>query len=245
MGGRNRQEVSTRLVYFIIALVLVLIGFIGIGLFFHITTIQVEGTQIYTPAEVVTASGLQKDSSMLFMNESSIAVRIRNAFTYIDEVQIIKEMPGTVRIRVTETPPLAYVENGGAYWILAANGKVLERADTVAGQTLIALQGVEVLLPTVGEELALGTNSAQKRGSLVEALTALQETGLYELVSWLDLSSATDVRFFFDNRLTVSLGRSDNALDKLWLLERIIDEHPQGTAKVDLSAYPKANYIPT
>ncbi|MGX8698943.1 MAG: cell division protein FtsQ/DivIB [bacterium] len=242
-GRRNARKSSTLFTVALIA-VMLLVVIVGVSVFFTIEEVRVEGTGVYDPAEIAAASGIEPESSIFFVSESITAVRLKNAFPYVEEVRIRRELPGTVVIQVTEAPPVAAAFSGESWWILSAHGKLLERTDSIAGRGLMELAGVTPLMPALGQEIALGEGESVRRQYLLDTLSALWEAGLTGKVSWLDLTSLSEVTFLYEDRLTVRLGRADTLEDKLWLLLKIAGEHPQGAATVDLSAYPKGNYIP-
>lgn len=246
MGERaeeNRKNGGTLYITVIVALMLLAV-IVGLSVFFNIETIEVEGASAYSAAEIIEASGIETDGSIFFLNDSAAAVRIKNAFAYVDEVQIVKTLPGTVTIRVTETPPVAWFESAGSYWVVSSQTKILERTDSITSRNLAELRGIEPIMPAVGDYISLGESGSVKLGYLTSVLRELDRAGMSGKVAWLDMTNLSAVSFFYDNRFTVLLGRADEVQDKLWLMKKIADLHPgERNATINLVNYPEGHYI--
>ena len=229
-GGGNSLHITVIVALMLLAVIL------GLSVFFKVSRIEVEGVSMYSPDEVVEVSGLETGQSMFFLGESSSAVKIKNALAYVDEVRISRKMPDTVTITVTESYPIAAVEYAGSLWIIDKNAKILEKTDVSKKPGHIEILGIEPIMPAVGDTLSLGESGAVQLTYLKAVLSGLTDADIYREVSWLDVTNVSAVTFFYDNRFTVNMGKGEFVSDKLWLLGKMIEQHPgREKASIDLT----------
>lgn len=244
-NSRKRRRSTSALYVTVIAALMLLAVIVGLSVFFKVSEFEVTGTSMYAPEDVIKASGLELESSIFFIRESTAAAKIKAALPYVDEVRISRSLPGTVSLDVTECYPVASVEASGSLWIIDKNAKILDKKPLGTKTQTINIIGIAPIMPAVGDTLALGDAGTVQFTYLRQVLAGLLEAGMHEDVQWLDMTSISAVTFRYENRLTVNLGKGDSVRDKLWLLEKIAADHPgdeRGT--VDLSEDAEGHFIP-
>ena len=97
---------------------------VALTLFFKIEHIDVVGAERYTEQKIITASGIQMEDNMFFMDKYDISDQITSALPYIETVQIRRALPDGIVIAVTECSAPAAVTHGGKTWLLSAQCKV-------------------------------------------------------------------------------------------------------------------------
>ncbi|MGM9521736.1 MAG: cell division protein FtsQ/DivIB [Oscillospiraceae bacterium] len=245
-GGRKRRKRGGgRALYVTLITALIIFAVItGMGVFFKISVINVTGVSMYDDEQVIEASGIEQGDSIFFIRESASAIKIKKALPYADEVRIVRSLPDTVTIEVTESYPLACVSSGGSWWIIDKNAKVLEETNTSGVSGLIVLKGVTPIMPSVGGTLALGEGQSVKLAYLKAVLSAILSSEMQDNVTWLDMTNISSIRFDYKN-LEINVGKGEGLEDKFWLLEKFFEENGEDrSGTVDLSVENEAHYIP-
>ena len=133
---------------------------------FGLTEVRVTGTEAVTEAEVLNAAGVRIGEPYLGLDLTAIGGRVAAALPRVAAVRVTRDYPSSLRIAVTERPPVASVSDGSAYWLVAADGTVL---DPVGGQPADLPYVAGVPLPD-----GVGPGSRLPPGNeLANALTAL------------------------------------------------------------------------
>ena len=245
MDKRRKKSGGGALTLAVVALMVIIVK-LGLSVFFKVTVINVEGAQTYTAEEVIAASGIHYEDSTVFLNESAAAVKIKNVLSYVDEVRIIRKLPSTVTIEISEAVPVAAVESSGAWWIIDDKAKVLERTeDRSLASKYIELRGVEAVMPSVGSPISLGEGGTVRLGYLKNTLAGIRRAGINGEVYWLDLTNLSNVHFSYKGIFTVTLGKGDDVQDKLWLFIKMLELYPEEIpARFDVSEITVGHYIP-
>ncbi|HEV2892651.1 MAG TPA: FtsQ-type POTRA domain-containing protein, partial [Actinomycetota bacterium] len=94
---------------------------------FGLSAVRVDGTETVTRAEVLEASRVRIGEPYLGLDLAAIRHRVA-ALPRVAAVRVTREYPSGLRIAVTERPPVASVSTGSVYWLVAADGTVLDAA---------------------------------------------------------------------------------------------------------------------
>jgi cell division protein FtsQ len=95
---------------------------------FGLGAVRVDGTGALGRAEVVAVSQVRIGEPYLGLDLDAIRRRVE-ALPRVAAVRVTRDYPSSLRITVTERPPVASVSGDGVYWLVAADGTVLEAAD--------------------------------------------------------------------------------------------------------------------
>jgi cell division protein FtsQ len=132
---------------------------------FGLSEVRVSGIEAVTEAEVLEAAGVRIGEPYLGLDLTAIGGRVA-ALPRVAAVRVTRDYPSSLRIAVTERPPVASVSDGSGYWLVAADGTVL---DPVGGQPADLPYVASVPLPD-----GVGPGSRLPPGNeLANALTAL------------------------------------------------------------------------
>jgi cell division protein FtsQ len=94
---------------------------------FGLSAVRVEGTRMVTEAEVVAASQVRLGEPYLGLDLAAIRARVA-ALPRVAAVRVARDYPSSLRITVRERPPVASVSSGSVFWLVAADGTVLDAA---------------------------------------------------------------------------------------------------------------------
>jgi cell division protein FtsQ len=93
---------------------------------FGLSAVRVEGGSAATRAAVLAAAGLRPGEAYLSIHPNQVAARV-GALPVVATVRVRRAYPSSLRIIVTERRATASVSSSGAYWLVAADGVVLQR----------------------------------------------------------------------------------------------------------------------
>jgi len=188
---------------------------------FGLSAIRVEGTQAVTRAEVLKASQVRIGEPYLGLDLNAIRARVA-ALPRVAAVRVTRDYPSSLRIAVTERPPVAAVSSasvfaGSVYWLVAADGTVL---DTVASRPADLPFVASVPLP---DGVQAGTR-LPPGNELANALTALggMDPQLKRQVAGVDARTLDSLQFTLKDgtRVLYGLAVDQPAKDAAVLLVR-------------------------
>jgi cell division protein FtsQ len=94
---------------------------------FGLSAVRVTGTEAVAEAEVREAAKVRLGEPYLGLDIAAIQARVA-ALPRVAAVRVARDYPSSLRIAVTERPPVASVSTGNVYWLVAADGTVLDAA---------------------------------------------------------------------------------------------------------------------
>lgn len=125
---------------------------LALSLFLRVDTVRVSGMDKYTPWMIREASGVEEGDSLLGVNRAKLAGRITSKLPYVDQVKISISLPGTVNIEVTELKvSYALESDGGTWWLVTAQGRVVEQIDPEQAGSYPRILGVKAEGPVPGQ----------------------------------------------------------------------------------------------
>jgi cell division protein FtsQ len=212
----------------------------SMSVFFRVSDIRVEGNARYSAEEIADAAGIAKGSNLFFINRFTSVSRIFSQLPYIESAGISREFPGRVVITVKESRALAYLAVESDFWLIDRNCKILEKVKADGTSGCIRVEGLTPIAPSAGSIVSPGEEETPKVKYLSAILTGLQERNMAQDVSMIDLRSAGDAVFRYQNRFTVKMGRNENVGYKLELLLSAVGQlAPGDSGTIDLSALSK------
>lgn len=207
---------------FIVFLIVILVLLGGVGLLFDINEILVEGAYEYTAEEIIEISGIKKGSNLFFFNASAAENRIIEAFPYVSFVTVSRQIPGTVRISVSEGIASAAVEFEGVLYLVDENCRVISKAED--DDTYIKIIGLEVLGVKRGSVVEVSKDDETRLRFTQTVLNRLGDDGHSAYVTWLDVSNIGNITFDYKERFTVKIGSGEKLEYKLSRLDGIVDQ---------------------
>lgn len=189
---RRREHHFTWLRQALFVVVVAAAVFGALTLFFRISTIEVNGADLYSEEEVLEAAAIEPGRNLFLFNKFRAQRAIISSLPYVQEVRIYRRLPDTVVIDVTESRGSLAAVQDGFCWIISPQGKILEQRPQEDAKKFGALTGVELLAPSVGTRLMLATEFASMQESLVSLMGAL---GAHELLEQVEELSLADLSY--------------------------------------------------
>ena len=220
-GRRNRGRFGA--LYKLLSAVLILAAIVvGCIVFFRVNTVEVTGDSPYTAEEIIAVSGVEQGDNLFGLNKYQISSRIYTQLPYIDTVNIIRRYPDTLVIHVTAGTPAAWLESGGAVWLLDSRGKLLESGDALSAGRAQVL-GLEAVNPAVGSLLTVPPEQQDRLERLRDFLAAIQVRQMTgSLTGFIDLTSDYEIRFGYGENLTVLFPMSGDFADNTYYLQQTL-----------------------
>ena len=214
--GRRRNRGRFGFLYKLLSFVLILAAIlVGCAVFFRVDRIEVSGNARYTQEEIIQATGVELRDNLFLLNKFQIVPRLLSRLPYIDEVVIYRDWPDTLVIEVTECQPVAAIQSGGAWWILDAKGKLLERTDAPGAAAYPEVTGLTPVTPVVGSLLEVAEEESLKLQSLKSLLGELEQRGMMGDVGYLDLTAVNEISMGYLDRFEVRLPMSGSDFGRL------------------------------
>jgi cell division protein FtsQ len=94
---------------------------------FGLGTVRVEGLQSLERSQVLAASNVRLGEPYLGLDLTGIRARVA-ALPRVAAVGVTRDYPSSLRITITERPAVASVSAGSVFWLVAADGTVLDAA---------------------------------------------------------------------------------------------------------------------
>lgn len=179
-------------IYQLLSAVLIVAAIIaGCIVFFKVQNVSVSGNHRYTEEEIVAATGIQVEDNLYAMNKFDIRDKVLRELPYIQEMTIRRRLPDTILITVEESVPVAAISDGGQWWLMNGEGKLLEQ--TSGAGDVMEVTGLVPLSPSVGGRLAVDETQSLSYEALLAIVEQLKKYSLLDRVDSMDLSSDTVV----------------------------------------------------
>lgn len=226
---------------------------IGATVFFQVETLAVTGNQRYTQEEIIAASGVELGDNLFWINKYQIEETIRQQLPYIGTIEIHRGLPSTLTFAVEEWEAVARVEvysdptpqlqepEGDAEkdaadgaegeqtgvrsdvpWLISRTGRLLEQAGDQSGG--ISVTGLTILSPQAGTDMAVPQSQTDRLTHLVELLGVLQEEGMMDQVSEIDLAHATWMELRYRENFLVKLPLQEDMTRLVRLMAAAVDD---------------------
>ncbi len=265
---RSQRRAETQVVYtpakafnrsrFLLALLsvaaVVLALTLGMSIFFKVENVTVSGMEKYTAWDVREASGIQVGDNLMTLGKARVGGKIITRLPYVDTVRIGIKLPDTVNIEIKELDVVYAIECvDHTWWVLNAEGKVLEQVTGIVADNYTKILGVWIKDPVIGmpataaaapvevtEPLPTDPESTEETVAptapdtivmpseqLSVALTiiaCMEENGIIGEATNVDVTNLYDLLLLYDNRYQVMLGDSSKMSYKIRAMVQAVDQ---------------------
>lgn len=215
--GRRGKKKRRRSSYARIALVMTVLSVAAVGVvlsltvFFKIKNVDVSGnSEIYTPKQIISAGEIEFDSNLIRLSSKAVSKRIETALPFIEEVRVIKKLPTTVELNITQATPAGYIKKGSTFAVVSTHGKVLEIVKKQP-QKLPEIVGIELKKEKVADILSNENNVF----SLIQSIYEKLGSALARDVTQINVSDNLNLSFTYRDRIDVRLGSESELAEKL------------------------------
>ncbi len=170
----------------------------------HVKSIAIIGSYKYSEKQLLSKSGLQDGAFLLSYNRKDID----DLFNKIDDVTVLdfkRVFPDRLEIRVVDKDARAAILTGnGKYTIISADGYVISSGAESADE-LIVIRGLSGKSYAVGSYIDESTQDASELADF-ELLEGFNASELADMITAIDLSNTSCVKFEIADEFTIVLG---------------------------------------
>lgn len=236
----------------VVAVVLAVV--LGMAIFFKVKNVAVSGMEKYTAWEIREASGINDGENLLTISEPRISGRIRTLLPYVDKVRVGIKLPDTVNIEIVELDVVYAIEAaGGDWWLMDANGKVVEKTDSSAAKGYTRILGVRLEAPTVGDQavaaepvsettdettptVPVTVRESERLSTVLTILQYLEDFGVIGQAASLNVSDMGAIELWYGSSYQVNLGDTTQLGRKVESMTKAIaQEKNYLSGKLDVS----------
>ena len=250
---------------FVIMLSVVAVIVLSMIIFFKVKHIEVllptdengQTRAYYTADEIAEASGINLDDNLLSLSKASVAARIYAALPYVNEVQIKKQLPGTVVITFSEFDVTYGIQDErGGWWLMSREGRILEAASEEAVRGHLTVTGMPIQVPEVGDAIKPAATEgadmseiANKQTVVLQVIPALEKAPFVKQLDRVDVSTSYDLKLWWTGeRYEIRLGTTERLEYKLQYLQTILEngslDSRSGTIDLTFNEDESAHFLP-
>lgn len=241
-----------------IVLSVVVSALLVMAIFFKVEHIEVSGTDKYSVADIVNASGVHNGEALWSLSGAQVSGKIITELPYVKQVRMGIKLPGTVQIHIEELKVTYAVQSADeSWWLISAEGKVVDAVSYADAQSYTQILGIRLASPSVGqmavaeetEQNATGetvpeeTVPATIKGSerldiVVSVLKNLEEAGILGQMKSVDVTNVGHIELWYGDRFQIDLGDQAQMEKKIKSVKAAIDDPEMGeyaVGKLDAS----------
>ena len=242
---KSRRKSRSAAVYVTFAVFLILLlSILGISVFLRIIEIEVTGASTYTDEEIITASGISPGDNMLRIKSASIKQTILSSMTFISKVDVEFILPDKIRLNVSESNALASISYDDGVLLIDSTGRILRQTNIIPAG-LIEIRGFVPVNVVEGSALKADPGDETRLRYMTDVLAAFERDGVQGNVSYLDVTSISNIKFGYLGRFNVVLGTPESIRYKLNRLPDIIADLPKDkTGTINMANLEQIGWLP-
>lgn len=235
---RKRHKKNYALYYILFFLLIAITGItLSLTVFFNVGEIVVDGKVTISVNEIKETTGVKIGDNMFRMSMETIEKRISDKYITIEDVNVSRKFPATLKVTVSMATPKASITYDKQQYTLSAKNRIINVGENSLNPSLPRVVGISLkdvkagdMLETVITEENTPTEkdvkpdniSFYKLSSLDSVLKAIEENKME--VSVIDLTDTMAIRLYISDQYEIKLGGISNAEYKLHCAKSIIDE---------------------
>ncbi len=189
-----------------------------------IQKIVVTGESIYSPEEIITASGLMTGENMFRVSDRTMNKRLCSLLPYVGSVDVKLQLPDTLELAVTDTKDQYLISGKSTFLCVDKNQKILSLKKKKPQDGQFRLDGFDAAEGELGALYQPTGDDELRFETAREIVNALLENGL-EKANILDLSDLDDIIIRFDGRINIYLGTTKNLSVRLRAAAQTLKNH--------------------
>lgn len=217
----------------LLCILMITIGllFILLSPTFRVKNVTISGNKSFSEEEVKNLVGLGKNTNIFQFMLNNMGNSGDSLSHYIDRLNVIIQLPNSVKINIEERNVIGYVPYSGAYLCIDGRGRAVD-------STLFIERQVPIILGVGFDDFQLGqVLKAHNQGtydSLVKLASFLVKYELLGKIIKIDMSNIENIRLY-TNETEVLLGGIENLNDKVNSLAAIIKQQKDLKGILDIS----------
>ena len=207
----------------IVAIIIIGVIFTFASPLFNIKEIKVENNQFLSTEKIVSMSGLKKDQNIFRFLKSDVETRLKED-PYIEKVEISRELPGTVKLKVKERNRDFCIKFLNGYAFINNQGYILEITEDPAGIKL--LEGIETPEENIQVGKRLDKKDLKKLEIAIQIMKVAKENEISEKITGIDMTDKTQYIIHLANdKKDAYLGDGSNLNTKILYIKEIVEKY--------------------
>jgi cell division protein FtsQ len=221
----------------------------------------VSGTNHYTVEQIVQASGIADGDNLLTLSKAQISGRILAKLPYVESVRVGIRLPDTVLLEIVEADVVYSVESqDGNWWLVRADGLVVEKTNAADAQGYTQLLGVKLSSPVIGKPavaaepepeldeegnpIPVTVLGSERLAAALSAAQNLEGNGFIGDIAKIDVSDMSNLQIWQGTRFQVLLGDTQQIDYKIRCFRACVDKMKDYASGVfDISFTVKADQV--
>lgn len=121
-----RKRRAIRAFFVLLILAVITVAVLSVTVLFPVKSVNVSGSKIYTPTEIVKAGKITQSTNLLILSEDKLTEKIRTELPFVDSVKLEKKLPDSLTIKVTDATEKYCYNYGGKYYTVSSKNYVLK-----------------------------------------------------------------------------------------------------------------------
>lgn len=202
LGTRAKRQL---LRFMVLVVLLGTLAALSVTVLFPIRRCTIEGETRYSAGEFAAAMDLDGQRLNLFRaDKAALAKQVHATLPYVHIQKISRRFPNAVQLTVEEYVPIFAQQQDEHWWLIAEDGKLLERVDA-APEGLLTMVGAALDKPKAGSK-ARWVGSAAGAADLAALLAGLRGSVLWEDITGLRISSSSMPDAIYQGRIRIRFG---------------------------------------
>lgn len=241
---KQRKRLMRRLIMWALAIVLlILLVVLLLKLVFVVKKIEVRGAVTYTEQEILELCGVSRKDDILLVSEKDVNARLCEAFPYIKEVSVQKDLPSTLILEVKEEYTTFYTELEGQFFLFNHSMRLMDRFDSK--ESLFNKRtAIHVKIPLPKSCIVPQYIRFYGDDSYILSMISLSSASvLVDDFIEIDLRDRFCITLKCRNDVDITFGDYKHMDEKIQICEKLLSDYgSRATGHIDLSVFPTVYY---
>ncbi|MBP3255255.1 MAG: FtsQ-type POTRA domain-containing protein [Clostridia bacterium] len=219
---KRKRNFKIAKILMILALIIATILIILFSPLFNIKEIEVKNNELISTEQILNLSGIKKDVNTFKVNTGSVSNQIKENL-YIEDAEIIRELPSKIVINIKERKPSFIIEYANGYATIDRTGFILELSETK--KELPIIQGLETVSDKfqVGKKLEKG--DINKIYIISKIVDIANSNDMGNLITRIDIENTKEIKLIIESKeKTAYIGDDSNLNIKLLTIKQMIEK---------------------
>lgn len=227
---RRRRIIKGLISFFIISIIVFAV--LCITVLFPVKRVSVMGSNMYTPNQISSASGITQKTNMFLVSADSLTEKVRLKLPFVDSIKVKRDFPDRLILTVSDAKEYATIKYGNEYYTVSKKGFVLKKYGEKPENIF------EVICNP--DSLSLGTSAKLKdenQAALIEEIVKNLEAKQIK-IDYVDVTDTVNIKAKICGRFLVNFGTNTNIDKKVAHLNGMVQKIDESkTGKINLSMW--------
>ena len=238
MERQKRLKKRRAIGFLIFTIILLLI--VGVCLcftvFFPIENIAVSGSKLYTADQILTVCDIEIGDNLFAISKSNIEQKLKKQLPFIEKVELSRDLPGDLKIKVSEANEYSAIKQNGSYYILSKENWVLSKEKKLPkGVFEIKIKDAKCKVGTAAD-----LTNAKNVDILNELIEELEKNKIK--IDYIDVTNKLTLEAGVDGRFVVNYGNPNSLPQKTKHLKEMVKSIEKGASgRINLNMWTSQN----